>query len=251
MYYSIPGARDHKLVGQEIDLSDLNLPEGPVSRSFTNGAVKSKEGSERRRQPRRHSDTVKSEPAPVEPATKPQGSWALDLDSSLIIDEEKEFKPSKAKHCRSRSKVEDLMNELELELAMEAACRQEPPERQHALVKRKSVISFETIDDSLLDEAMAEVSALQPKVDRRPSYNHILEDGIRRGSKLQDILFESIKNLTGEDFDFSDDEDWLRVVYQFWGNDLIPVGLNVTLYTELNVNKCFTSSNDFISQLDS
>jgi hypothetical protein len=40
---------------------------------------------------------------------------------------------------------------------------------------------------------------------------------------LQDILFESIKNLTGEDFDFSDDEDWLRVVYQFWGNDFIPV----------------------------
>ena len=88
-----------------------------------------------------------------------------------------------------------------------AGCRQEPPERQHTLVKRKSAISFETIDDSLLDEAMAEVSALQPKVDRRPSYNHILEDGIQRGCKLQDILFESIKNLTGEDFDFSDDED--------------------------------------------
>ena len=70
---------------------------------------------------------------------------------------------------------------------------------------------------------MAEVSALQPKVDRRPSYNHILEDGIQRGCKLQDILFESIKNLTGEDFDYSDDEDWLRVVYQFWGNDFIPV----------------------------
>lgn len=101
-------------MGQEIDLSDLNLPEGPVSRSFTNGAVKSEEGSERRRQPRRHLDTVKSEPAAVKPATKPGGSWALDLDSSLIIDEEKEFKPSKAKHCRSRSKVEDLMNELDV-----------------------------------------------------------------------------------------------------------------------------------------
>jgi hypothetical protein len=134
MYYSIPGARDHKLVGQEIDLSDLNLPEGPVSRSFT---IKSEDGSERRRQPRRHLDTVKSEPAAVKPATKPGGSWALDLDSSLIIDEEKEFKPSKAKHCRSRSKVEDLMNELELELAMEAGCSQEPPERQHTLVKRR------------------------------------------------------------------------------------------------------------------
>jgi hypothetical protein len=46
-----------------------------------------------------------------------------------------------------------------------AGCRQEPPERQHTLVKRKSAISFKTIDDSLLDEAMAEVSALQPKVD--------------------------------------------------------------------------------------
>ena len=80
---------------------------------------------------------------------------------------------------------------------MEAGCRQEPPERHHTLVKRKSAISFETIDDSLLDEAMAEVFALQPKVD--------LED--RATSTSRRILFESIKNLTGEDFDFSDDED--------------------------------------------
>lgn len=152
MYYSIPGNRDKKLPGENIDLSELHLSSsGNVSRSFTTGAPMKDSDH---KSPRRHSHTLR------------RGS---------------ETKKEKNIKCVNHAR-HSTSSEIETKL-----------------VERKTAISYESYVDKVLEDVIEEAAALQPNATRRTS------DGStdRRGSVLEDILFNAIAELNGlEEFTY-------------------------------------------------
>ena len=196
MYYSIPGARDNKLVGEEIDLSGLNLPDPSVSRSFTLGAIMNEPNPEliRAKQPRRNSDSVIS----VSTSVKAKVATL----TFVIIKEEDEAKPPLPRgHLRAKSSVEIPMKPRTL---IHRRIFSEPPE-SNTIVKRRTAISFETMGDDMISEIINEISELQPKQERSPPTNSDYDP--RRGSYLQEVLFSSISTMMKEgDFEDSDED---------------------------------------------
>lgn len=181
MYYSIPGNRDKKLPGEDIDLSGLGLSpgKGKVSRSFTAGTVK--KDPLLNTNDIRHSFTTSN-------ARRGSGSQST-LQCPFTIQEEAGKKDESNETFRHRmpSEADDVNGNL---------------------VERKSVVSFETYGDIMLDDIIDEFAHLQPQAQRRMSSSSINSGELRRGSVLQDILFNSIAQMGNlEDFDFDEDSD--------------------------------------------
>jgi hypothetical protein len=210
MYYSIPGNRDAKLPGEEIDLSELELApdsnDAELSRSFTCGTVKTGHWVEDTK-PRRHSEQDAA--SETKESAKRRGSgatfeFALQCPSFTIQEEERIFTQGTGEGGHSRCK--SYNNAVALSLPNPTSHRRASTESavtdDSKLVYRKSAISFESYVDDMLDDIIDEVAELQP---RRPS---VQIDVTRRGSVLQDILFNSIGTAMGElgELDFSDSD---------------------------------------------
>jgi hypothetical protein len=185
MYYSIPGNRDKRLPGEEIDLSELDLApdcSGDLARSFTAGTVK-KEHKVAETTPRRHSSSlsgsIKRRESGSEVETGATFEFELQCPSFTIQEEEKIFSADASRNRRFSV---------------------ESDRDSSKLVHRKSAISFESYVDDVLDDAIKELSYLQPK---RPS---VQIDTKRRGSVLQDLLFSSIASI-GDSSDYDSDFD--------------------------------------------
>jgi hypothetical protein len=207
MYYSIPGNRDKRPIGEEIDLSELDLApdctDGDLARSFTAGTVK-REHKVQETAPRRHtsslSDSIKRRGMGSEIESGATFGFTFQCPSFTIQEEEKMFgpgaKPSNHSRCKSSNAV--VMGDQGVS-----------DHRRHFtetdldsvnLVHRKSAISFESYE--MLDDVIGELSDLQP---RRPS---VQIDKDRRGSVLQDLLFSSAAAIAGlNEFDFDSDSD--------------------------------------------
>lgn len=206
MYYSIPGNRDKRHPGEDIDLSGLDpapdsMADG-LSRSFTQGTFKDGRLVDETT-PRRHSENTESNSAGSSSA-KRRGSGAtfefeLKCPSFTIKEEEVIFGPSSSNaHSRSKSEMLQLRDS---ESRSHRRNQTESDADHPNLVHRKSAISFESYVDSLLDDIIEEVAEFQP---RRPS---IQIDVARRGSVLQDVLFNSIAALGQmDDIDISDSD---------------------------------------------
>ena len=202
MYYSIPGNRDKELPGNEIDLSELDLStsSGP-SRSFSAGAPKKNPPVESHR---RH-----SEPDSDSFKVKRRGSgvnfeFAVKCPS---IEEDAKIDKRTKNHSRCKSS-----NEIIQSIPCPASHRRTSTCSdidQTKLVERKSVISYESHVDTVLESVIEEQAALlQPNAPRRTYGDSNEVDELRRGSILEDILFESIAQLGNLDLaDFDSDTE--------------------------------------------
>lgn len=192
MYYSIPGNRDKKNPGEEIDLSELDHAPDSMdeenSRSFTEGTFRDRSLIEEAA-PRRHS-----------------GSGAtLDLElqcpSFTVKEEEIMFAPSPSTR-EGHSRTKSLMVQPTTYAPRNHRRNQTESNVDHSkLVHRKSAISFECSLGVILDDIIDEVAELQPL---QPNTQIDVE---RRGSELQDVLFDCIAALGQVDDVDSSDSD--------------------------------------------
>jgi hypothetical protein len=181
MYYSIPGYRDKRLPGEEIDMSELHLApdctDGDLSRSFTSGMVK-----------KEHSSSLYQAPwiwiwsrMDLWPRCKNLASFEVQVIQWGDNEQSRSWQSSSLLY------------------------RIEPWFKQTC--DRKSAISFESYVDDILDDAIEELAYLQP---RRPS---VKIDKDRKGSMLQDLLFSSIAAMGDlSDFDSDSDSEWILTV---------------------------------------
>ena len=227
MYYSIPGNRDQELPGNDVDLSELDLSATSGSRSFTAGAPKK---DPQVGLPRRHSD-LDSDPFALERQGSGMANSEFDLTSPPIEDldsdsfalerqgsgtanfefalsprpiEENKMNGSRSNHSRCKSSNEIIQNTPGPACHRRMATCSDIDETK--LVKRKSVISYESIDAGLESVIEEQAATMQPNAPRRTYGDSNDVEGLRRGSLLEDILFNSIAQLG--DFADSDTEPY-------------------------------------------
>ena len=184
MYYSIPGNRDEELPGKDVDLSELDLP-SDVSRSFTVGAPKKDQNVEPRRN-LAHSLTMERR------GTGTNFEFAL---KCLPIEEDEKHGIN---HPRCKSSNDSAKHRRVSTCSSDGETK---------LVERKSTISYESYVDTVLERVIEEQAAiLQPNAPKRTYGDSDNVDELRRGSILEDILFESIAQLGNFDGFDSDTE---------------------------------------------
>ena len=180
MYYSIPGNRDKKLPGKDVDVSELNLlSSGTFSRSFT---IEAPMKNPNLKSPRRNSHTG--------------SETAFDLAlKCLSIEEEKK---NGGDSIQSQHQSSNDVNRSSPDRTSNRNSSTSS-EIQTKLVERKSVISYESYVDKVLEDVIDEATALQPGATR----GAFTGSTDRRGSLLEDIPFRSIAELNGlADFEY-------------------------------------------------
>lgn len=198
LYYSIPGNRDAKLPGEDVDVSDLNLPSSASrSRSFTAVETAADGSNDEVKNLLRHSLTDVAKIARRGSDVGLQHP-SFTINESFTIDEPRatKKKPSKRAHCRSKS-LADAIITVKPSTAMHRRTVSAYPQLQSNIVTRKTAISFESYVDNVLEEVIEEMAELQPRMPRDgPSADE--DEEVRRGSLLEDILFASIEQLRDE-----------------------------------------------------
>ena len=199
MYYSIPGNRDKELPGEDIELSELDLPSN-VSRSFTAGAPK-KDPQVGPHRHLAHSLTMGGR--------RGSGANFEFAGKCLPIKEDLKNNDSRANHSRCKSSNEIIQNNPGPANHRRTSTCSDMDETK--LVKRKSVISYESYGDKVLEHVIEEQAAiLQPNAPRRTYGDSDEVDELRRGSILEDILFNSMAQLADlnlADFDSDTESD--------------------------------------------